>query len=77
MAARQAATRWAWGKYLQDDIEPRFNTIWALTDFTARNGAARVVPDSSDWPDDREPRPEAVRQAVMPAGSVPLYTRRR
>ena len=37
--------RWAWGKHLAH-IEPQFNTIWAVTDFTAENGATRVVPRS-------------------------------
>lgn len=65
--------RWAWGKYLTA-IEPQFNTIWALTDFTEDNGAAQVVPGSVDWPDDRQPAPEEICQAVMKAGSVLLYT---
>lgn len=66
--------RWAWGKYLQGEIEPQLNTIWALTDFTEENGATQVVPGSVDWPDDREPRSEEICQAVMPAGSVLVYT---
>lgn len=65
--------RWAWGKYLTA-IEPQFNTIWALTDFTEENGATQVVPASVDWPDDRQPAPEEICQAVMKAGSVLLYT---
>ena len=65
--------RWAWGKYLQN-VEPQFNTIWAATDFTEENGATRVVPGSTTWPDDRRPAPEEIVQAVMPAGSVLLYT---
>ena len=65
--------RWAWGKYLQG-IEPQLNTIWALTDFTEANGATQVVPGSVDWPDDRQATPEEIRQAVMPAGSLLLYT---
>lgn len=65
--------RWAWGKYLKG-IEPQFNTIWALTDFTEENGATRVVPGSVDWPDDRRAAPEEICQAVMKAGSVLLYT---
>lgn len=65
--------RWAWGKYLQD-IEPQLNTIWALTDFTEENGATQVVPGSTGWPDDRQPTPEEICQAVMPAGSLLLYT---
>ena len=65
--------RWAWGKRLHD-IEPQFNTIWAMTDFTQENGATQVVPGSLDWPDDRKAKPEEISQAVMSAGSVLLYT---
>lgn len=65
--------RWAWGRYLKG-IEPQFNTIWAMTDFSEENGATRVVPGSTAWPDDREAKPEEICQAVMPAGSVLLYT---
>lgn len=65
--------RWAWGKYLKD-IEPQFNTIWALTDFTRENGATRVVPGSVSWPDDRKAEPGEICQAEMSAGSVLLYT---
>jgi ectoine hydroxylase-related dioxygenase (phytanoyl-CoA dioxygenase family) len=65
--------RWAWGRFLQG-VEPQFNTIWALTDFTPENGATRVVPGSTDWPDERQARAEEICQAVMPAGSVLLYT---
>lgn len=65
--------RWAWGQYMQG-IEPQFNTIWAITDFTEENGATQVVPGSTNWPDDRKAKPEEVCQAVMKAGSVLLYT---
>lgn len=65
--------RWAWGKYLKD-VEPQFNTIWALTDFTEENGATQVVPGSVTWDDDRKPAPHEICQAVMSAGSVLLYT---
>mgnify|MGYP002004535025 FL=1 len=36
--------RLAWGGYLPCAIEPQFNTMWALTDFTEENGATQVVP---------------------------------
>jgi len=65
--------RWAWGQYLKD-VEPQFNTIWALSDFTEENGATQVVPGSIDWPDKRKAIPEEICQAVMSAGSVLLYT---
>ncbi len=65
--------RWAWGHYMKD-IEPQFNTIWAITDFTTENGATQVVPGSTEWPDDREAREEEICQAEMQAGSVLVYT---
>ena len=40
--------RLAWPQ-LPAEIEPQFNTIWALTDFTEENGATRVVPGSVKW----------------------------
>jgi ectoine hydroxylase-related dioxygenase (phytanoyl-CoA dioxygenase family) len=55
------------------DLHVEVSTIWALTDFTAENGATRIVPDShrtTGMPygdDDAE-------QAVMSRGSVVLYT---
>lgn len=66
--------RLAWGGYLPREIEPQFNTIWALTDFTEENGATRVVPGSPAWDDERRPTDEEKTQAVMPAGSVLLYS---
>ena len=66
--------RWAWGRYLPLEIQPQFNTIWAITDFTEENGATVVVPGSTDWPDDRKAEPEEIGRAVMTAGSVLLYT---
>ena len=66
--------RLAGGGYLPAEIEPQFNTIWALTDFTEENGATRVVPGSVNWPEDRRPTDEETIQAVMPAGSVLLYS---
>ncbi len=65
--------RWAWGYYMQG-LEPQFNTIWAMTDFTEDNGATHVVPGSLDWPDDQKPTPDQICQAVMKAGSVLVYS---
>src|SRR5262245_23974177 len=64
--------RWSWG-YLKE-IEPQLNTIWALTDFTRENGATRIVPGSSTWPDSRRPRPDEIAYAEMEAGSALVYT---
>ena len=65
--------RWAWGKHLSH-LEPQFNTIWAITDFTSENGATQVVPGSTQWPDDQEIKPEQITQAEMKAGSVLVYS---
>ena len=65
--------RWAWGKHLSH-LEPQFNTIWAITDFTSENGATQVVPGSTQWPDNQEIQPEQITQAEMKAGSVLVYS---
>ena len=66
--------RLAWGGYIPETIEPQFNTIWALTDFTRENGATKVVPGSQKWEPDRAPKAEEFVQAEMSRGSVLLYT---
>lgn len=56
------------------------NTMWALEDFTAANGATRFVEGSHRWDPDRQPRDDGsddadpVTDAEMPAGSVAFYT---
>ncbi|HCD25975.1 MAG TPA: phytanoyl-CoA dioxygenase [Gammaproteobacteria bacterium] len=66
--------RYAWGKYLPKEIEPQFNTIWALTDFTKENGATQCVPGSQTWHWRDEPEPEQICQAEMSKGSVFIYS---
>jgi ectoine hydroxylase-related dioxygenase (phytanoyl-CoA dioxygenase family) len=48
-------------------------TMWALTDFTAENGATQLVPGSHRWAHDRDPTAAEVISAVMPAGSLLVY----
>jgi len=66
--------RFIWSKGLPREIEPQLNTIFALTDFTAENGATRVVPGSHRWDWERIAREDETTQAVMPRGSVLVYT---
>jgi len=53
-----------------------FNTMWALDDFTAANGATVLYPGSNHWPDGTIPDGARAVQAVMPAGSVLVFTGR-
>lgn len=47
--------------------------LYALSDFTAENGATRVVPGSHLWPAKRKPQEHEVVAAEMPAGSAIYY----
>jgi ectoine hydroxylase-related dioxygenase (phytanoyl-CoA dioxygenase family) len=47
---------------------------WALTDFTAANGATLFVPGSHQWDDVRRPEPGQQIPAEMKAGSFALWT---
>ena len=49
------------------------NTMWALDDFTAENGATLVVPGSHRWPAERRATDTEAVPATMPAGSVLFY----
>ncbi len=66
--------RLAWGTHIPQSIEPQFNTIWALTDFTVENGATRCVPGSHKWDWQRRAEKDEIVQAQMSAGSVFIYT---
>ncbi|MEM7466930.1 MAG: phytanoyl-CoA dioxygenase family protein [Pseudomonadota bacterium] len=66
--------REAWGTNIPRQVEPQFNTLWAITEFTEENGATNFVPGSQQWSWDREPNAEEILQASMPQGSVLLYT---
>lgn len=49
-------------------------TIWAISDFTADNGATVVIPGSHRWDDHRKPNDADTHLSVaMPAGSVVFF----
>lgn len=66
--------REVWGGRVPISIETQFSTIWALTDFTAENGATRVVPGSHLWERGRKPERHEIGYADMTAGSVLVYS---
>ncbi len=49
------------------------NMIWAMSDFTAANGATRILPGSHTGSEDTVPDEEDLVQAEMPRGSLALY----
>jgi ectoine hydroxylase-related dioxygenase (phytanoyl-CoA dioxygenase family) len=53
--------------------EVQVASIIALEDFTAENGATRVVPGSHRWPKERKPEAGEIAVAEMPAGSAVVY----
>jgi hypothetical protein len=55
-------------------FEATCNTIWAMTDFTAANGATRIIPGSNRREDRLQFTEADTIPAEMPAGSVLLYT---
>lgn len=57
------------------DREITVTAIFALTDFTAENGATVIAPGSNHWPGAMPAVPEgSTCQATMPAGSALLYS---
>ena len=47
--------------------------FWALSDFSAENGATRLIPGSHHWDDARVPREAETVQALMSKGSVCFF----
>ncbi|MGB0621440.1 MAG: phytanoyl-CoA dioxygenase family protein [Myxococcota bacterium] len=66
--------RYLWSRSLPPEVEPMFNCMWALTDFTEASGATRVVPGSQAWDWARSLEGVDSIPAEMPAGSVLLYS---
>jgi ectoine hydroxylase-related dioxygenase (phytanoyl-CoA dioxygenase family) len=53
--------------------ESRVQVMVAASEFTARNGATRVIPGSHRWDDERGPREDEAVPAEMRAGSALLW----
>ncbi|MEM6375646.1 MAG: phytanoyl-CoA dioxygenase family protein [Pseudomonadota bacterium] len=54
-------------------VEWQLSAMWAMTDFTAENGATRVVPHSHDLRPIETITEDQCCQATMPRGSVLFY----
>ena len=54
--------------------EVQCNTLWAMTDFTAENGATRVIPGSNRFDDRLRFTESDTEPAEMAKGSVLFYT---
>ncbi len=65
--------RWKYDM-VEFDREVELNGMWAITDFTAANGATRIIPGSHRWPADRQPDPADAVPAEMAKGSLLVYT---
>ena len=64
-----------WPQAAVPDREITITAIFALTDFTAENGATVVAPGSHRWPGALpEVHPDQTCRAVMKAGSALLYS---
>jgi len=53
--------------------EVQVASIIALEDFTAENGATRIVPGSHRWAQERQPEENEIAIAEMPAGTAVVY----
>ncbi len=62
-----------WVHLPQPHPEVQLASVIALVDFTADNGATRVVPGSHRWPRDRVAQPDDLVPAEMAAGSAIVY----
>jgi ectoine hydroxylase-related dioxygenase (phytanoyl-CoA dioxygenase family) len=74
-AQRIHRDQWAFDFFpFPSGYEVQCNTIWAMNDFTATNGATRVIPGSNHFEDRRDFAEADTEPATMPAGSLVFYT---
>lgn len=62
-----------WNQLPTPHPELQVASVMALVDFTAENGATRIIPGSHRWPLDRVPTDEETVPAVMKAGDAVVY----
>lgn len=62
-----------WVHLPRPHAEVQLASVIALVDFRAELGATVVVPGSHRWEREREPKPEELACAEMPAGSAVVY----
>jgi ectoine hydroxylase-related dioxygenase (phytanoyl-CoA dioxygenase family) len=62
-----------WVHLPKPHAEVQLASVIALVDFTADNGATRVVPGSHRWEADRVATDDEIVAAEMPAGSAVIY----
>lgn len=64
---------WKYCPKPKPQLEVEVEAMFALTDFTAVNGATHVIPGSHRWPPGRAGEPGESVQAEMKAGSAVFY----
>jgi len=62
-----------WPHFPRPHDELQVASMVALVDFRVDNGATRVVPGSHRWPRERQPEPDEIADAVLPAGGAVIY----
>jgi ectoine hydroxylase-related dioxygenase (phytanoyl-CoA dioxygenase family) len=62
-----------WSQLPRPHPEVQLASVIALCDFTAANGATRIVPGSHRWDYGRVAEPEEIAVAEMPAGAGVIY----
>jgi ectoine hydroxylase-related dioxygenase (phytanoyl-CoA dioxygenase family) len=62
-----------WPHFPRPHDELQIASLVALVDFRPDNGATRVVPGSHRWPRERQPRPDEIVDAELPAGGAVIY----
>ena len=62
-----------WVHLPRPHAEVQLASVIALVDFRAELGATVVVPESHRWERERQPQPEELACAEMPAGSAVVY----